>query len=142
MKEKTCRIYLQSLFNPFQDGAEISVAIIDDKIVGYLWKMHAHDNYEPHFNLFPLLPRDGLILGGHVLPEYRSLGILTELMRHNSRLLREEGVERIFGMCKEWNQPSRRGILRSGLQLIGTARSIGIMGKRIIIWSNRKESTY
>ena len=138
MGERICQYYLERLLDVFNYGGEIAVGKLDGKIVGYIWKIHGDANYHRYFNLLPLVPRDGVLIGGHVLPMYRGRGIFPTLMRYAGLLLVEEGAERIFGTCKEWNHSSRRGILKSGMRYLCTARSIGILGKRFIIRSRKK----
>ncbi len=134
MDEKTCNHYLDKLLEIFKIGGEITVGKIDGKIVGFLWKIHSYNNYQQHFELFPLLPQDGLVFAGHALPSYRGKGIIPTLIQYNSVLLKQEGAKRIFATCKEWNQSSRRCILKAGLNQIALGRSIHFFGKRIVVW--------
>jgi len=134
MNEKTCNYYLDKLLEIFQNGGEITVGRIDGKIVGFLWKIHSHDNYQCHFNLFPLLPNDGLVFAGYALPAYRGINVIPTLIRYNSQLLKKEGVKRVFATCKEWNYSSRRCILKAGLNQIALARPLKIFGKQFVIW--------
>jgi hypothetical protein len=138
MREDVSRMYLDKLLQLFDDGAELTIGRLDGKIVGYLWQMHAEGHYTPYFRLFPLLPADGLVFGAHTLYRYRGLGILPTLIRYNCALLMESGARRVFATCKQWNQSSQRGILKAGMRYLNSARAVSLMGKRIVIWSNRK----
>ncbi len=134
MNTETCEYYLDQLLEIFQNGGEITVGRLDDRIVGFLWRIHSHDRYQSYFRLFPMLPNDGLVFAGYALPEYRGMNIIPTLIRYNSLLLKKEGARRVLATCKEWNTSSQRCILKGKLKQIRTARPFSIFGKQFVIW--------
>jgi hypothetical protein len=134
MSEETVLFYLERLLGLFDDGAFLSIAMVDNRIGAYLWSLRSKGNYQRYFPFFPLTNEDGVVFAGLTHPGLRGQNLLPALIRFNIEALWLEGVRQVFASCKVWNESSRHGIIKGGMQWIGTARVLQIFNRRIVAW--------
>jgi len=70
--------------------------------------------------------RTGYIWDCRTVPAFRGRGLYRDLLMRISRVLLEKGAERVMIYCNQNNEPSRRGILAAGFDMVMSMRLVRI----------------
>lgn len=140
MPEEMVQHYLDYLLRMFDDGGEICLALCNGEVAGFIWIFRASGNYREYFQFFTITPRDGVLCAAFTRPEYRGRGILPTLNRFGFQVAKARGMQYVYASCKTWNAASYRGLVKAGMQRVGTARYLKVLGRYVVVWSaNEKE---
>jgi len=131
--EKTAKLLHE---HRFRLGASLWLLKTDGKVAAYGWTVRER-TVEPHF--FPLGPADFHLFDFFVFPEYRGRRLNPTLVNHILTALVQEGASRAFIEAAEWNKAQLVSLSRTFFQKIGCARKFEILGKTIIIWSEKAQ---
>ncbi|AJE02805.1 GNAT family N-acetyltransferase [Geobacter pickeringii] len=138
MPEEVVQHYLDYLLRMFSDGGELCLALCNDEVAGFIWIFRASDNCREYFQFFTITPRDGVLCAAFTRPEFRGRGVFATLNRFGFRVAKREGMQYVYASCKTWNTASYHGLVKSGMQRVGTARYLKVLGRYIVVWSAKE----
>jgi GNAT superfamily N-acetyltransferase len=122
----------------FEQGASLWVIRSGDRLAGYSWTIRGRTIAQYYF---PMAPDDVQLFDFYVFPKFRGRAILWFLVTHILRILREEGVSRVFGDVAEWNQASLSFYKTVPFHRLGMVRTFTILRCTLVHWEQNPRIT-
>jgi len=116
----------------FGYGADLWLLKRNDTVVGMLWSL-PRETWRPH--VFPLTPRDILLLDAEVFPEFRGQGMNPLLTRHVLHGVKNKGYTRAYIHVAIWNTPQLRSLRKTPFRRLGAASQWVLPGRNVVVWN-------
>jgi len=108
-------------------GASYAYAVyISDTLAHISWLLPASVLAIDEPRVFRAMAHEAEITACETLPEFRGQGVYPFAIGHVCAVAKEQGVQRIFMKTNPTNAASRAGIMKAGLQLVGSAWLINV----------------
>jgi len=113
----------------FSKGAKLWLIKSQSDILGFSWTIRG---VTKDFYYLPLSEWDVFHFDLLMFPEFRGGGIIAAATNAMLQRLAEEGVMRVYGAIKLWNEASLRFVTKTPMRAFGVARKINIFGYEIL----------
>ena len=110
----------------FDLGWQLCIGNIDNYPVALSW---TRIGSQCNDFVMPLTEKSAILWQTVILPSARGQGIFSVILYRVSKQLFERGIESIYGLCREYNYPSKKSTMKIGFKIIGFLKIKKKLGK-------------